>query len=57
MKAAGKKVKIGELEEKRVVKNVVDSFTAFEFIIREKKKGTIYAGDWENKSLLIIPEG
>ena len=26
-----------------------DSFTSIEFILQETGKGTLYAGDWENK--------
>jgi hypothetical protein len=34
-----------------------DSFTSIEFVVRESKKGTLYAGDWENKQVLVIKEG
>ena len=36
---------------------IPDSFTSIEFVVRESKKGTIYAGDWENKQVLVIKEG
>lgn len=48
------RVKEGKTKEVRMVA-VVDSFSAIEFISKEKKKGTIYAGDWENKTLIVIP--
>jgi hypothetical protein len=31
-----------------------DSFTSIEFIIKESSKGTLYAGDWENKQVLVV---
>ncbi len=37
--------------------HVVDSFTTVEFIIQEQKNRTLYIGDWEHKSLIVVPEG
>jgi hypothetical protein len=42
-------------EAKRVP--IPESFTSIEFVVRESKKGTIYAGEWENKQVLVIREG
>lgn len=36
---------------------IPESFTSIEFVVRESKKGTKYAGDWENKQVLVIKEG
>ena len=33
-----------------------ESFTSIEFIIKEPKLGVLYAGEWENKHLLIIKD-
>ena len=36
---------------------ITDSFTSVESIVKESKKGTIYAGDWEHKQILVLIEG
>jgi hypothetical protein len=43
-------------EEVRVVNQVylTPSFTAIEFVLREKRQGVAYLGDWESENLIIV---
>jgi hypothetical protein len=35
---------------------IAESFSSVEFIIQESNKHTLYIGDWEHKSLIVVPE-
>ena len=36
--------------------HIVNSFTTVEFIVQESKNHTLYIGDWEHKSLIVVPD-
>jgi hypothetical protein len=36
--------------------HIINSFTTVEFIVQESKNHTLYIGDWEHKSLIVVPD-
>ena len=36
--------------------HIINSFTTVEFIIQESRNNTLYIGDWEHESIIVVPD-